>query len=313
MLVRTPTPEKGRGRNVFGLLLFSIFANLKTEKMKLIPIETGNFKLDGGAMFGVVPKVLWNKVYPADENNLCNWSMRCLLVIDGDRKILIDNGIGEKQDENWLKHYYLNGDDTLEKSLTKAGYKSEEITDVILTHMHFDHCGGSVKWTDDKSDYELAFPNATYWTSRQQFDWATKPNRREKASYLKENIIPVQESGHLKLIEKERDYIPNITFKLYDGHTGGQLIPHINMDGKTVVFMADLMPSAAHIPMPWIMAYDTRPLQTLKDRERFYKEAVENNYILFFEHDIYNEACTLHETKKGVRVKETGDLSKFIS
>ena len=280
--------------------------------MKLIPIETGNLKLDGGAMFGVVPKVLWNKVYPADENNLCNWSMRCLLVIDGDRKILIDNGIGEKQDEKWLKHYYLNGDDTLEKSLTKAGYKSEEITDVILTHMHFDHCGGSVKWNDDKSGYELAFPNATYWTSQQQFDWATKPNRREKASFLKENILPIQESGQLKLIEEEGEYIPNITFKLYDGHTGGQLIPHIKVNGKTVVFMADLMPSAAHIPMPWIMAYDTRPLQTLKDRERFYKEAVENNYILFFEHDIYNEACTLQETEKGVRVKETGDLKEFI-
>jgi len=280
--------------------------------MKLIPIETGNLKLDGGAMFGVVPKVLWNKVYPADENNLCNWSMRCLLVIDGDRKILIDNGIGEKQDEKWLKHYYLNGDDTLEKSLTKAGYKSEEITDVILTHMHFDHCGGSVKWKDDKSGYELAFPNATYWTSQQQFDWATKPNRREKASFLKENILPIQESGQLKLIEEEGEYIPNITFKLYDGHTGGQLIPHIKVNGKTVVFMADLMPSAAHIPMPWIMAYDTRPLQTLKDRERFYKEAVENNYILFFEHDIYNEACTLQETEKGVRVKETGDLKEFI-
>ena len=280
--------------------------------MKLIPIETGNLKLDRGAMFGVVPKVLWNKVYPADENNLCNWSMRCLLVVDGDRKILIDNGIGEKQDEKWLKHYFLNGDDTLGKSLTKAGYKSEDITDVILTHMHFDHCGGSVKWKDDKSGYELAFPNATYWTSQQQFDWATKPNRREKASYLKENIMPIQESGHLKLIEEEGEYIPNITFKLYDGHTGGQLIPHINVNGKTVVFMADLMPAAAHIPMPWIMAYDTRPLQTLKDRERFYKEAIENNYILFFEHDVYNEACTLHETEKGVRVKEKGDLNSFV-
>jgi glyoxylase-like metal-dependent hydrolase (beta-lactamase superfamily II) len=281
--------------------------------MKLIPIETGNFKLDGGAMFGVVPKVLWNKVYPADENNLCNWSMRCLLVVDGDRKTLIDNGIGEKQEEKWLKHYYLNGNDTLEKSLAKAGFEAEDITDVILTHMHFDHCGGSVKWKDDKSGYELAFPNATYWTSQKQFDWATKPNRREKASFLKENILPIQESGHLKLIDKEGEFIPNITFKLYDGHTGGQVIPHIKADGKTVVFMADLMPAAAHIPMPWIMAYDTRPLQTLKDRERFYNEAIENDYILFFEHDIYNEACTLHETEKGVRVKEAGKLSKFIS
>ena len=280
--------------------------------MKLIPIETGNLKLDGGAMFGVVPKVLWSKAYPCDEHNLCNWSMRCLLVVDGDRKILIDNGIGEKQDEKWLKHYYLNGDDTLNGSLAKAGFKPADITDVILTHMHFDHCGGSVKWNDDKTGYELAFPNATYWTSRQQFDWATKPNRREKASFLKENILPIQESGQLKLIEEEGEYIPNITFKLYHGHTEGQLIPHIKVNGKTVVFMADLMPSAAHIPMPWIMAYDTKPLQTLSDRERFYKDALKGDYVLFFEHDFNNEAGTIHNTEKGVRVKETGRLSDFL-
>ncbi len=280
--------------------------------MKLYPIETGNLKLDGGAMFGVVPKVLWNKVYPADENNLCNWSMRCLLVVDGDRKILIDNGIGNKQDEKWLKHYYLNGEATLESSLAKAGYKPEDITDAILTHMHFDHCGGSVKWNDDKTGYEPAFPNAAYWTSRQQFDWATNPNRRETASFLKENILPIQESGQLNLIEEEGEHIPNIDFRLYHGHTEGQVIPHIRINGKTVVFMADLMPSSAHIPMPWIMAYDTRPLQTLKDKERFYKEALENDYILFFEHDLYNEAATLHNTEKGVRVKETGKLEKFL-
>jgi len=280
--------------------------------MKLYPIETGNFKLDGGAMFGVVPKVLWSKVYPADENNLCNWSMRCLLIVDGERKMLIDNGIGNKQDEKWLRHYHLNGDDTLEKSLSAIGYTPEDITDVILTHMHFDHCGGSVKWNKDKTGYELAFPNATYWTSRQQFEWATHPNRRESASFLKENILPIQESGQLNLIEKEGEYIPNITFKLFDGHTAGQVIPHIRVNGKTVVFMADLMPSSAHIPMPWIMAYDTRPLQTLKDRERFYKEALENDYILFFEHDIFHEAAILHETEKGVRVKEAGKLVDFL-
>ena len=280
--------------------------------MKLFPIETGNLKLDGGAMFGVVPKVLWNKVYPCDENNLCNWSMRCLLVVDGERKILIDNGIGGKQDEKWLKHYYLNGDATLEKSLADAGFTFDDITDVILTHMHFDHCGGSVKWNEDNSGFELAFPNATYWTSKQQYEWATKPNRREKASFLKENIYPIEESGRLNLIEDDGEYIPNITFKLYSGHTDGQVIPHIKVNGKTIVFMADLMPSTAHIPMPWVMAYDTRPLLTLNDRERFYSEAVESNYVLFFEHDIYNEACTLVNTEKGVRVGEKGKLSDFI-
>ncbi|MBN2637846.1 MAG: MBL fold metallo-hydrolase [Bacteroidales bacterium] len=281
--------------------------------MKLTPIETGNFKLDGGAMFGVVPKVMWSKVYPADENNLANWAMRCLLVEDGDRKILIDNGIGDKQDDNFLKHYYLNGDATLESSLEKAGVKPEEITDMVLTHMHFDHCGGSVRYTKDHTGFELTFPNATYWTSKQQYAWATNPNRREKASFLKENILPIEESGHLKLIDSEGEYIPGIEFKLYDGHTDGQVIPHIKVSDKTVAYVADLMPSVAHLPMPWIMSYDTRPLQTLKDRERFYTEAVENNYILFFEHDLYNEACTLMDTPKGVKADRVGKLSDFIS
>ncbi|MBN2615291.1 MAG: MBL fold metallo-hydrolase [Bacteroidales bacterium] len=281
--------------------------------MKLTPIETGNLKLDGGAMFGVVPKVMWSKVYPADENNLANWAMRCLLIEDGDRKILIDNGIGDKQGENFLKHYYLNGEETLESSLEKAGVKPEDITDMVLTHMHFDHCGGSVKYTEDRSGFALTFPNATYWTSRQQYEWAINPNRREKASFLKENILPIEESGHLKLIEQEGEYIPGIEFKLYDGHTDGQVIPHIHVNGKILVYTADLMPSVAHLPMPWIMAYDTRPLQTLKDRERFYAEALENDYILFFEHDLYNEACTLVDTPKGIRADKVGKLSEFIS
>ncbi|MBU1008616.1 MAG: MBL fold metallo-hydrolase [Bacteroidetes bacterium] len=281
--------------------------------MKLYPIETGNLKLDGGAMFGVVPKVLWQKFYPCDENNLCNWAMRCLLVVDGERRILIDNGIGNKQDEKWLSHYYLNGEETLESSLAAVGYTPADITDMVITHMHFDHCGGSVSWNGDRSGFELAFPNATYWTSRQQFAWATNPNRREEASYLKENILPIHESGKLKLIDDEGEFIPNITFKLYNGHTEGQLIPHINYNGKTVVYMADLMPSAAHIPMPWIMAYDTRPLVTLEDRERFYGEALEKDYILFLEHDLYNEACTLQNTPKGVRLLKAGKLAEFIA
>ncbi len=280
--------------------------------MQLIPIETGNLKLDGGAMFGVVPKVMWQKAYPADESNLCNWSMRCLLVVDGDRKILIDNGIGNKQDEKWLRHYYLNGEATLDGSLKNAGYTPEDITDVIITHMHFDHCGGSVKWNADKTGYELAFPNATYWTSKMQYEWAVNPNRREKASFLKENIQPIEESGKLNLIDSEGEYIPGITFTMYNGHTNGQIIPVIDTGKKKVAFMADLLPSTAHIPMPWIMAYDTRPLLTLKDKERFFTDAIANNYVLFFEHDLYNEACILHETPKGVRAESSGRLADFI-
>ena len=279
--------------------------------MKLYPIETGNLKLDGGAMFGIIPKTLWEKVYPCDEKNLCNWSMRCLLVVDGDRKILIDNGIGEKQDEKFLRHYYLNGNDTLEKSLAKYGFSPDDITDMILTHLHFDHCGGSIKYNKDKTAYEPAFKNATYWISKKQFIWAIQPNRRESASFLKENILPIEESGHLRLIKKDCEILPNISVKLFDGHTQGQVIPHINYHGRTIVFMADLFPSTAHIPMPWIMAYDTQPLITLKDKERFYKDALKNDYTLFFEHDLYNECCTLHETEKGVRVKETFTLEEF--
>ncbi len=279
--------------------------------MKLCSIETGNLKLDGGTMFGVVPKALWSKVYPCDENNLCNWAMRCLLIEDGDRKILIDNGIGDKQDWNFLRHYYLNGDDTLESSLAKAGFRKEDITDVILTHLHFDHCGGSVEWNKDRTGYTLAFPDATYWVSRQQYEWAIEPNHRESASYLKENILPIEESGKLRLIEKEGEFLPNITAKIYGGHTEGQVIPHIKFQDRTVVYMADLLPSTAHIPMPWIMAYDVRPLETLDDKERFYKDALAHDYILFFEHDLYNECCTLKNSEKGIRVKETFKLTEI--
>ena len=280
--------------------------------MKLYSIATGNLKLDGGAMFGVVPKSMWSKVYPADENNLCNWSMRCLLVVDGTRKVMIDDGIGDKQDWNFLRHYYLNGEDTLEGSLAKLGYSREDITDVILTHLHFDHCGGSVIWNRDRTGYELAFPNATYWTSHQQYEWAVEPNRREVVSFLKENILPIEESGHLNLIEEEGEFLPNITARLFNGHTKGQVIPHIKYNGKTVVFMADLLPSTAHIPMPWIMGYDTRPLETFKDKEKFYKQALKNDYILFLEHDLYHECCTLKMTEKGVRLKDTFTLEEAL-
>jgi len=279
--------------------------------MNLFAIETGNLKLDGGAMFGVVPKVLWQKQYPADENNLCNWAMRCLLVEDGNRLVLIDNGIGDKQDHNFLKHYHLNGDDSLERSLAKYGFTPADVTDMILTHLHFDHCGGSIRYNDDRTAYELSFPNATYWVSRAQYEWTTDPNHRESASFLKENIFPIKESGKLKLVEEEGEILPNISIRLYNGHTEGQMIPLINYHGRTLAFMADLLPATTHIPMPWIMAYDTKPLDTLEDKQRFYEEAVPGDYILFFEHDLYNECCTLQETEKGVRVKETFKLSEI--
>ena len=281
--------------------------------MKLYVINTGNLKLDGGAMFGVVPKVMWSKLYPCDENNLCNWSMRCLLVEDGDRKVLIDCGIGDKQSEKFFSNYYLNGDDSLEKSLSAVGFTVDDITDVILTHLHFDHCGGAVKWNSDRSGYELTFKNATYRTSRQQWEWATNPNNREKASSLKENILPIKEKGKLNLFENETEIFPGIRIRLFFGHTEGQVIPMIKYGDKTVVYMADLLPSAAHIPLPYVMSYDTRPLITLEEKEIFMREAAQNGYILFLEHDILNECCTVQETDKGVKINETLTLAAALS
>jgi glyoxylase-like metal-dependent hydrolase (beta-lactamase superfamily II) len=277
--------------------------------MKLFPINTGNLKLDGGAMFGVVPKMIWSSLYPCDENNLCNWSMRCLLIDTGDRRILIDCGIGDKQPEKFFRNYYLNGEDTLEGSLQKAGYTADDITDVILTHLHFDHAGGAVRWNEDKTAHIPAFRNAIYWTSRKQWEWATNPNNREKASFLKENILPIKEHGSLKFVENDSGIYPGISVRLFHGHTDGQVIPFIKYKGKTIVYMGDLLPSTAHIPLPYIMAYDTRPLITLQEKEDFFKEAVENNYVLFFEHDINHECCTIQMTEKGARMKETFPLA----
>ncbi len=279
--------------------------------MKLYSIPTGNIKLDGGAMFGVVPKVMWSKVYPADENNYANWAMRCLLVDDGEHKILIDNGIGDKQDPKFFSRYYLNGDDTLTKSLAKHGFTPDAITDVVLTHLHFDHCGGSVKYNENR-ELVLTFKNATYWIGKAHWDLFLNPNALEKASFLKENIMPIQESGHLRFIENEGELYPNFDIKIYNGHTVGQVIPHIKVNGRTVVYCADLLASTAHVPMSFLMAYDTNPLQTLKDKERFYKEALENDYVLFFEHDLYKECCTLQNTDKGARVKDTFALEEFM-
>jgi glyoxylase-like metal-dependent hydrolase (beta-lactamase superfamily II) len=272
--------------------------------MTLYPINTGNLKLDGGAMFGVVPKVMWSKLYPCDENNLCNWIMRCLLIIDGDRRILVDTGIGAKQTEKFFANYHLNGEASLDSSLAEHGLTVDDITDVILTHLHFDHCGDAIRWNEQKSDYVATFRNATYYVSRQQWGWATHPNNREKASFLKENIFPIKEKCKLKLVEGDCELLPNISVRMFYGHTDGQMIPLIWYKDKTIVFMADLLPSAAHIPLPYVMSYDTRPLITLDEKEKFLKEAADKGYVLFFEHDLYHEACTVEETEKGIRVKE---------
>jgi glyoxylase-like metal-dependent hydrolase (beta-lactamase superfamily II) len=237
--------------------------------------------------------------------------MRCLLVVDGDRKILIDNGIGDKQDEKFLKHYYLNGEDNLDKSLARHGFTKNDITDMVLTHLHFDHSGGSIEWNDDRSKLIPSFKNATYWISKAQWKWAIHPNKREKASFLGENILPIEESGQLKLVEKEGELFPGFRIRFFNGHTDGQMIPHIEYKEKTVVFTADLLPSTAHIPIPWVMAYDTRPLLTLNEKEAFYRDALKNDYVLFFEHDIFNECCSLQPTERGPKVKETFSLESL--
>lgn len=272
--------------------------------MILHTILAGNFKLDGGAMFGVVPKSLWQKVYSADENNMCNLSLRLLLIEEGKRIILIDTGLGSKQDERFFGYYYLNGEDSLEKSLHTAGIKKDDITDVILTHLHFDHCGGAVEYDENSKFLKIAFRNATYWCSSGQWDWALSPNHREKASYLKENIIPIMESGQLKLFDNGFNITPNISIRLFNGHTNGLAVPFVNYHGRTIVFVADIIPTSAHIPLPWICGYDTRPLLSLEEKEAFLNEAVDNNFILFFEHDRYTTCCTLQKTEKGVRIKD---------
>lgn len=288
--------------------------------MQLYSIETENFKLDGGAMFGVVPKSIWNKLNPADENNMCNWAMRCLLIEEGNKLILVDTGIGNKQDEKFFSYYYLNGNNTLEKSLAKYGFSKDDITDVILTHLHFDHCGGSVERVGEK--LIPAFKNATYWSNEMHWQWATQPNAREKASFLKENILPMQESGQLKFIATPTNnleqtnqlgtsqFSENISIRFVNGHTEMMMLPQINYKGKTVVYMADLLPSAAHIPLPYVMAYDMFPLTTLQEKKSFLQEAVQNNYTLVFEHDVTNECCTLVQTEKGIKPHSFFKLSE---
>lgn len=285
--------------------------------MKLYPIETGNFKLDGGAMFGVVPKTIWNKTNPADASNLIDIAARCLLIEDGDRLILIDTGMGNKQSEKFFGYYSLWGSHSMDKSLAKYGFNRDDITDVFLTHLHFDHCGGCIQWNATKTGYEPAFKNAKFWTNENHWQWATEPNVREKASFLSENIIPMQESGQLHFIEKpESDFGASneMGFDIFyvDGHTEKQMIPHIQYKDKTICFMADLLPTVGHIPIPYVMGYDTRPLLTMPEKTKFMNLAATNNYYLFLEHDAHNEIITVKHTEKGVRLNQVFSCDEIL-
>ncbi len=294
--------------------------------MKLHVINTGNFKLDGGAMFGVVPKMLWSKTNPADEINMCNWAMRCLLIEDGNRLILIDNGLGNKQDAKFYSHYFLFGTDTLENSIKSAGFHADDVTDMFMTHLHFDHCGGGVIYKKELNTFETVFKNATYWSHAEQWEWAINPNAREKPSFIKENILPIMESGQLKFIDGgivggergtnefslSKQLGDNISVMITRGHTDAMMIPHIKYKGKTIVYMSDFLPSTGHIPLPYVMSYDTRPLLTLAEKEVFMNRAADEEYILFFEHDIVNECCTVQRTEKGIRLKEIFTLKEYF-
>ncbi len=286
--------------------------------MNVYPIEAGNFKLDGGAMFGVVPKMLWQKTNPADANNMIDIAARCLLIEDGNRLILIDTGMGNKQSEKFFGYYYRWGDHSLEKSLTKHGFHKDDVTDVFLTHLHFDHCGGSIQWNKNRTGYEPAFKNATFWSNQRHWKWATQPNRRERASFLKENILPMEESGQLRFVEDPVSDFSNhspLGFGIFfaDGHTEKQMIPVINYKNKTLAFMADLLPTAGHLPIPYVMGYDTRPLLTLPEKEKFLTLAAEKNYYLFLEHDAHNPIISVKQTEKGVRLDKSFTLDEFFN
>jgi glyoxylase-like metal-dependent hydrolase (beta-lactamase superfamily II) len=278
--------------------------------LKLHVINTGLFKLDGGAMFGVVPKSIWQRTNPPDENNLCSWAMRCLLVEDGNRLILIDNGLGKKQDAKFFSHYYLHGEDSLSKSIRAAGFSEDDVTDMFLTHLHFDHCGGGIYYDHDK--LALTFKNATYWSNEAHWKWATEPNAREKASFLKENILPMKESGQLSFINpSSKSPFASFDILYVSGHTDKMMIPRIRIKDRVLCYMADLLPSVGHIPLAYIMGYDTRPLITMEEKEEFLNEAADRQYILFFEHDPVNECCTVKRTEKGIRLDRVFPLSEL--
>jgi glyoxylase-like metal-dependent hydrolase (beta-lactamase superfamily II) len=278
--------------------------------MQLYPINAGNFKLDGGAMFGVVPKSLWQRTNPSDNKNMIDIAARCLLIEDGNRLILIDTGMGNKQSDKFYGYYFLYGDDSIDKSLASYGFHRDDITDVFMTHLHFDHCGGSIQWNKDRTGYEPAFKNAHFWSNQDHWNWATQPNRREVASFLKENILPMEESGQLKFTSVPNNSIikdSELGFDIFfaNGHTDKQMIPMIKYKGKTICFMADLLPTVGHLPLPFVMGYDTRPLLTLDEKEVFLNMAADENFYLFLEHDAHNEIITVKHTEKGVRLNET--------
>lgn len=287
--------------------------------MKLYPIESGNFKLDGGAMFGVVPKSLWSRTNPADSNNMIDMAARCLLIEDGDKLTLVDTGMGDKQSEKFFGFYYPWGEHSIDKSLKKYGFHRDDITDIFLTHLHFDHVGGAIKWNKDRTGYEPAFKNAKFWSNQDHWKWATEPNAREKASFLPENILPMEESGKLHFLNRKENEIftqaKEFDFGVLfvDGHTDKQMIPHIQYKDKTLVFMADLLPTAGHIPLPYVMGFDTRPLLTLSEKERFLKKAADKGYYLFLEHDAHNEIITLKNTEKGVRLDKTFTFNELFN
>ena len=296
---------------------FKFLMKFKILNMKISVINTGYFKLDGGAMFGVVPKSIWSKTNPPDSNNMCSWAMRSMLVEMDNQLILIDTGIGNKQSDKFFSYYFLHGEESLEKSINKAGYSLDEVTDVFLTHLHFDHCGGGVKWQDrDKSILEPVFKNAHYWSNKSHWDWAIHPNPREKASFLTENLKPIEESGQLKFVSRKQQITKGV-FKgidvfFADGHTESQMIPIINYKDQKIVFTADLLPSTGHIPLPYVMGYDTRPLTTLKEKSEFLSLAQEENWILYLEHDPVNECCLVNQTEKGIRLESTHKLAEFL-